>query len=88
MMRFSLTTIISLFRLVSFGQIKANKDSLWVNPSSIKVILLGTGHLHQLWSDLGPVFLFKLAATNLLFDAGRGCLQRLRQINISYDKIN
>ena len=61
MTRFSLTTIISLFALVSFGQIKANKDSLLVNPSSIKVTLLGTGTPQPIMERFGPVFLFKLA---------------------------
>ena len=88
MTRFSLTIIISLFALFSFGQIKANKDSLLVNPSSIKVILLGTGTPQPIMERFGSSILVQAGSETLLFDAGRGCLQRLRQINISYDKIN
>jgi ribonuclease Z len=88
MTRFSLTIIISLFALVSFGQIKANTDSLQVNASSIKVILLGTGTPQPIMERFGSSILVQAGSETLLFDAGRGCLQRLRQINVSYDKIN
>src|SRR5688572_28676476 len=36
----------------------------------------------------GPSILIQAGGENLLFDAGRGCLQRLRQLNLSYDKIS
>lgn len=86
--RLSLTTIISLFILVSFGQTKANKDSSQVDVPGIKVILLGTGTPQPIMQRFGASILVQAGNKNLLFDAGRGCLQRLRQINISYDKIN
>ena len=88
MTRFSLTIIISLFVLVSFGQIKANKDSLQVNVPDIKVTLLGTGTPQPIMERFGASILVQAGSEILLFDAGRGCLQRLLQINISYDKIN
>lgn len=88
MTRFSLTIIISLFVLVSFGQIKANKDSLRVNVPDIKVTLLGTGTPQPIMERFGASILVQAGSEILLFDAGRGCLQRLLQINISYDKIN
>ncbi len=36
----------------------------------------------------GPSILVQAGSENLLFDAGRGCIQRLRQLNIGYDKLN
>ena len=57
MTRFLLTTIISLFVLVSFGQIKANKDSLQVNAPVIKVTLLGTGTPQPIMERFGPSIL-------------------------------
>lgn len=86
MIRFSLTTIILLFVLGSFGQ--ANKDSFQVNPPTIKVTLLGTGTPQPIMERFGPSILVQAGSETLLFDAGRGCLQRLRQINVSYGKIN
>lgn len=88
MTRLSLTTIISLFVLVCFGQIKANTDSLQVNAPDIKVTLLGTGTPQPIMERFGPSILVQASSETLLFDVGRGCLQRLRQINVSYDKIN
>jgi len=32
-----------------------------------------------------PSILVQAGSETLLFDAGRGCLQRLRQLNVSYD---
>jgi ribonuclease Z len=88
MTRFTLTIIVSLFVLGSFGQLKANKDSLTVDTSVIKVTLLGTGTPQPIMERFGYSTLVQAGNETLLFDAGRGCLQTLRQINISYDKIN
>jgi ribonuclease Z len=88
MTRLPLTTIISFFALVSFGQIKANKDSSKVNAPDIKVTLLGTGTPQPLMERFGPSILVEAGSETLLFDAGRGCLQRLRQLNLAYDKIS
>jgi len=88
MVRYSLTSIISLFVLVSFGQRVANKDSLKVNDQIITVTLLGTGTPQPIMERFGPSILVRAGGQSLLFDAGRGCLQRLRQIDLSYDKIN
>lgn len=85
--RFLLTTIISLFVLVSFGQINANKDSSQVNAPVIKVTLLGTGTPQPIMERFGPSILVQAGSETLIFDAGRGCLQRLRQIDVPYDKI-
>jgi ribonuclease Z len=88
MTRLSLTMIISLFVFVSFGQIKENKDSLPVNASDIKVTFLGTGTPQPIMERFSASTLVQAGSETLLFDAGRGCLQRLQQINVSYGKID
>ena len=83
-----LTTVNILFVLISFGQINTNKDSSHVTTPDIKVTLLGTGTPQPLMERFGPSILVQAGSETLLFDAGRGCLQRLRQINVPYGKIN
>ncbi len=80
--------IISLFVFVSFGQIKENKDSLPVNASEIKVTFLGTGTPQPIMERFSASTLVQAGSETLLFDAGRGCLQRLKQLNVSYGKID
>lgn len=80
--------IISLFVLISFGQIKVNKDNLPVNAPDIKVTLLGTGTPQPIMERFSASTLVQAGSETLLFDAGRGCLQRLQQINVSYGKID
>src|SRR3982074_1264774 len=88
MTRLFLTTIVSSLVLFSFGQIKTNKDSFHVNAPIIKVTLLGTGTPQPLMERFGPSILVQAGSKTLLFDAGRGCLQRLRQLNLGYDTID
>jgi ribonuclease Z len=88
MARLFLTTIFVLFVFISFGQINANKDTSRVNIPDIKVTLLGTGTPPPLMERFGPSILVQAGSETLLFDAGRGCLQRLRQVNVPYNKIN
>lgn len=88
MIRFSLTIIFSLLVLICFAQINANKESAQTNAPDIKVTLLGTGTPQPIMERFGASILVEAGSEVLLFDAGRGCLQRLRQINISYDKID
>jgi ribonuclease Z len=88
MIRLVLTTIISLFVLESFGQSKVSKDSLNINDPAIRVTLLGTGTPQPIMERFGPSILVQAGGQSLLFDAGRGCLQRLRQINLAYDKLD
>jgi ribonuclease Z len=88
MIRFLQTTIISLFVLVSFGQTNNNIDTLNVDEPIIKVTLLGTGTPQPIMERFGPSILVQAGGQSFLFDAGRGCLQRLHQINLAYEKIN
>lgn len=66
----------------------SNKDSLQVNEPVIKVTLLGTGTPQPIMERFGASILVQAGSETLLFDAGRGCLQRLRQIKVSYDTID
>lgn len=88
MRQFSLILICSLLVLISFAQINTNKDSSQLNAPGIKVTLLGTGAPQPIMERFGPSILVQAGSETLLFDAGRGCLQRLRQIKLEYDKID
>jgi ribonuclease Z len=88
MARVTLTAIILSFALLSFEQTRVRKDSLYVDTTQIKVTLLGTGTPQPSMDRFGPSILVQAGSENLLFDVGRGCLQRLRQINLSCANIN
>jgi ribonuclease Z len=87
-MRFPLTLILFLCVVFSFGQVGGSKDTVQSKASLIKVTLLGTGTPQPVMDRFGPSILVQAGSENLLFDAGRGCMQRLRQLNIAYDKIS
>jgi ribonuclease Z len=70
---------------VSFAQPKITQDD---SQFFLKVTLLGTGTPQPIMDRFGPSILIQAGNQSLLFDAGRGCLQRLRQINLPYDKID
>jgi ribonuclease Z len=88
MARLLISTIFSIFILLSYGQIKENKDHILLDSHVFKVTLLGTGDPQPIMERFGPGILVQAGSEILLFDAGRGCLQRLNQIQISYDKID
>jgi ribonuclease Z len=54
----------------------------------IKVTLLGTGTPQPIMDRFGPSILVQDGGKALLFDAGRGCLQRLRQLKLEYDTLD
>jgi ribonuclease Z len=80
--------LISLFVLVSFGQGGSDQGTNEINSPDMQVILLGTGSPQPIMERFGPSILVRAGTENLLFDAGRGCLQRLRQLNLSYDQLD
>ena len=67
---------------------KANNDSIQDSQPAIKVSLLGTGTPKPIMERFGPSIIVQAGGETLLFDAGRGCLQRMTQLNLSYQKIN
>ena len=87
-MRFSLTVILSFLFVAVYSQENIPKDSLTLHPNAIVVTLLGTGAPPPSMIRFGPSILVQAGTETLLFDAGRGCLQRLQQLAIPYSKIN
>jgi ribonuclease Z len=87
-MRLLLTCILSFLFFFSFGQVTGGIDTSHSKQPIIKVTLLGTGTPQPIMERFGPSILVQAGSETLPFDAGRGCLQRLRQINIAYDKIS
>jgi len=67
---------------------KTNNDNIQDSTPVIKVSLLGTGTPKPIMDRFGPSILVQAGGETLLFDAGRGCLQRMTQLNLSYQKIN
>jgi ribonuclease Z len=51
------------------------------------VTLLGTGTPRPIMERFGPSILVEAGAEVLLFDAGRGSLQRLEQVGIPYARL-
>ncbi|MGE5457585.1 MAG: MBL fold metallo-hydrolase [Methanococcaceae archaeon] len=82
------TTSFFLFlSLLSFGQTNVQPDTAH-RKSTIKVTLLGTGTPQPVMERFGASILVQAGGKNLLFDAGRGCLQRLRQISVEYNTLD
>lgn len=82
--------IVSLIANQSEGQnsAKAKQDSIQADTSVIRVSLLGTGTPKPIMERFGPSILVQAGRETLLFDAGRGCLQRMTQLKVSYQKID
>ncbi len=88
MIKLLFTIFLSTIFLFSFEQSKEKNDSAGAGESIIKVTLLGTGTPQPLMDRFGPSTLVQAGDVSLLFDAGRGCLQRLRQLKLEYDKLD
>lgn len=68
--------------------VRAKNDSIKDNTIVMRVSLLGTGTPKPIMERFGPSILVQAGSETLLFDAGRGCLQRLTQLNVSYQRIS
>lgn len=55
-----------------------------VQGQEIKVTLLGTGSPGAVMKRFGPSILVEAGGQKFLFDAGRGALQRLNQVNVKW----
>ncbi|KAA3438875.1 MBL fold metallo-hydrolase [Rufibacter hautae] len=53
----------------------------------MKVTLLGTGTPLPLLERFGPSILVQAGGASFVFDTGRGCLQRMKQLNFPYDSL-
>jgi len=58
-----------------------------VQGQIIKVTLLGTGTPLPVMDRFGPSILIEAGEQKFIFDAGRGALQRLMQINVKYSDV-
>src|SRR6185312_15383451 len=65
-----------------------NHDNVQDSSPVIKVSLLGTGTPKPIMERFGTSILVQAGTETLLFDAGRGCLLRLTQLHVSYQKID
>jgi len=68
--------------------IRANDKSIEDSTIVMRVSLLGTGTPKPIMERFGPSILVQAGSETLLFDAGRGCLQRMTQLNVSYQRIS
>ena len=59
-----------------------------VAAQDIKVTLLGTGTPSPVMNRFGPAILVEAGGQKFLFDAGRGAMQRLTQIGVSWQAID
>jgi ribonuclease Z len=57
------------------------------SPGAIKVTLLGTGSPEPAMNRFGPSILVEAGSEKLIFDAGRGALQRLAQVNVKWNDV-
>jgi ribonuclease Z len=57
------------------------------SPDAIRVTLLGTGTPRPLMDRFGPSILVEAGGEKLIFDVGRGAMQRLLQLDVSYADI-
>ena len=84
--RFIFIPVILAMAVAGLGQ-TGKPDSLTNSARELKVILLGTGTPQPVMDRFGPAILVQAGDENLLFDAGRGCLQRLNQLGLPYNKL-
>lgn len=77
-----------IVRYAVFGLLLLTAATLPVASQEIEVTLLGTGHPGPSMDRFGPGILVRASDQVLLFDAGRGGIQRLSQLGISYRQID
>jgi ribonuclease Z len=88
MLRLSITSIFLSVFFVSPGQINIQHATANISNPVIKVTLLGTGTPQPDMDRFSASILVQAGGKNLLFDAGRGCLQRLRQLKVAYNMLD
>lgn len=70
---------------ISLCLILAVPAAVWAQP--MRVTLLGTGCPPAVMNRFGPSTLLEAGEQKFLFDAGRGALQRLTQLNVPWQAI-
>lgn len=79
-----MTIFRRLVGLIFFVTILTSVDA---RGQVIKVTLLGTGSPPPVMDRFGPSTLVEAGGQKFLFDAGRGCLQRLTQTKVKYGEV-
>ena len=87
MLRFSITSIFLSLFFVCVSQNKMEQDTT-ISKTIIKVTLLGTGTPQPFMNRFSASILVQAGGKNLLFDAGRGCLLRLRQLHVENNTVD
>lgn len=82
MLRLSITSIFLSVFFACPGQNKIQQDTNNIGKTIITVTLLGTGTPQPIMDRFSASILVQTGGKNLLFDAGRGCLLRLRQLKV------
>ena len=82
MLRVSITFIFLTVFFVCPGQNKIQQGTANLSQTFIKVTLLGTGTPQPDMARFSASILVQAGGKDLLFDAGRGCLLRLRQLKV------
>ena len=88
MRRFLFTSIFLLILFVCPAQNKIQQDTTNLPKTFIKVTLLGTGTPQPVMDRFSASILVQAGGKNLLFDVGRGCLLRLRQLKVENNTID
>ncbi len=79
--RGSVSSLLSWFFVLIFGMSSASAQE-------IDVTLLGTGSPRPRIDRFGPSILVQAGNQTLIFDAGRGCLQRLAQVGVNFGQVD
>jgi ribonuclease Z len=88
MLRFTFTSLYFSVFFVCLGQNNTQQDTTNISNTIIKVTLLGTGTPQPIMDRFSASILVQAGGKNLLFDAGRGCLLRLRQSHIENNTVD
>jgi ribonuclease Z len=84
--RFTLRALACLLAMSELAPV-ARAQSAAPATNEIRVTLLGTGTPRPLMDRFGPSILVEAGHEKLIFDAGRGAMQRLFQLGVSYADI-
>ncbi|MEP7345080.1 MAG: MBL fold metallo-hydrolase, partial [Gemmatimonadaceae bacterium] len=79
---------MALGRELIMAAVLAVAGATHVRAQEIKVTLLGTGNPVPAMNRFGPSILLEAGGQKLLFDAGRGALQRLAQAHVRWQDVD
>ncbi|MDQ3220501.1 MAG: MBL fold metallo-hydrolase [Acidobacteriota bacterium] len=80
-------TISFVFRFAIIIYLAACLSFVRASGQTMRVTLLGTGAPSPVMYRMGPSILVEAGGQKLIFDVGRGSLQRLTQVNVNYKDV-